>query len=788
MLDDPFSLPLPSARSYAGQRSSLGTSTTASSRLAVPDLTRHEAPYSLLLSGNASKYKSSAMTAPAMVAFPSAFPAGKENGLLPSPRFGSSTTNASSSSSAGPSSSPAREDTDLLRKSFKPSLKRRVTFSPTPLASLQSSPSHAKRTRPDHHLSGALLFSKDHGPAAKRPRTRENVYSDNPLLEAARGAGGIGGGDDRGLFARPPLAASSDPVSGSDVRGGGSSSPPAPSSTSPKRPALPRSPPRSRRTVPANYGDETMNAWILAGLGPRPFPSAIAQEQSAPTDEVAGTAAEGDDMTDSEEESEQVESLLLPSPEKRAFAFASPPSASASVGPLTASTLSGAGTASAEPIASSSSSPLKSPSLALVKTPRPSTSLLVPAELPLRSILKQRLSAPNCLVKDEREGLRKNGRGRRHVVGWDTENKTKLARERKRDEQVATKQATEEAREAEASAGSGKGKGKAKESEGGAASKASASRETRASSRGAKGSASRPFTSTSRGADQDDDDEPPRRRRNGDDARTGPVASSSASASGGNGPNGRRRPKEPKGQAALDDPTWFRSPLLVLRASLRDGRDGAAMRPAREGTTLSILPRPRAASAPSNAAAIADDQPMLFLGNVTTLSDVEDAYVSLKNAAYCMPDELVDAERTLQPLRAHAEDLISSLIRDIGNVRTFPTWVAEQPVLRQNIGIVDDRMQVDEQGGEVVNVDGPSSSPTRKQPASHTTTSPTKLSLTETQMSRMRDELSAALAAIKCASIMFGNERTLALFDRMLYPQFLPWIEGADRSHTPRSC
>ncbi|GAA5984240.1 hypothetical protein JCM10908_006105 [Rhodotorula pacifica] len=748
MLDDPFVLPQPPTHTTKRPTSFFGGNSPRPQPIAT-SAAAPSAQYSLLLSGHASKFKSSALLSGA-----SAAGSGKENGLLPSPRFGfavSSSSSSSSSSTTGPSSSssPPRDgetttsssssSNRLLRKNLKPALKRRVTFSPTPLASLQSSPSHAKRARPI-----GLLFPQEHERETKR-RRRENVYSDNPLLEAARSAAPPEG--------RLPFRAAKDDDgdagSGSDVRQGGhSSSPP----TSPKLPLLPRSPPRPR-TKPTAVG---LGSYASSSFAP--FSLVASSAAMTPVAYDAGADAEA---TDSEEESEQVESLLLPasvSPKKPAAkstsdpALVLPPPLSkhqSLLGPASAFS------PMAEASTSSSSSPLRSPSTTLSRSARPTPSLL--PDPPLRSILKQKAPSGNFIVKDEREGLRKNGRGRRHVVGWDGEKKLKAAREKRIDEQTAAAVAAREAEEADASGSAPKDKGKGKAREGGNSASASrpsySARATRSSARTTRLAAA----GLGNGGDRrgDDDEEPPRRRQG--------APASTSKAAGKAHPNPKRDPTRFKHELQLDDPAQFRSPLQVLRASLEAATSPSHSDavPVLNGIGSSLLPRPPKVAV-SLAPLPAQQHPIgPTISDVLTLKDVEDAYVSLKNAVFCLPSVLADADTTLEPLRTHGQALLGALTRDIENIKSFPLWAAEQPRLR----IEPDELVLDAEA-PAGDADEPSSSPSLNRRASTAVAvAPgAKASLTEVQMTRMRDELGAAQAAVKCAAACFRDTRVVALF------------------------
>lgn len=773
MLDDPFVLPLQRPSStYFGH----GGNGSSSSAAAAATASTISAPYSLLLSGHASKFKPSGGGGAAIAA--RTLVVGKENGLLPSPRFGSSSASSSAPSS---SSSPPRDgESSLLRKSLKPALKRRVTFSPTPLASLQSSPSHGKRPRPP--AAAGLLFTDEHEREAKRRRRRENVYSDNPLLEAARG-GGLAAPTN--ATSRRPLG-DTDAESGSDVRPGGDSSPPPVPSPELRLVPLPRSPPRPRtKPTPVNLGSYPTSFAPFSLVTVSTVPS---NPQDTADDAATDAAAAAAEATDSEEESEQVESLLLPasvSP-KKPFAATRPPTSADPalvlppkhhlLDPSAAFPSLAGGSGS-----SSSSSPLRSPSMTLSRSARPTTSLLLP-DPPLRSILKQKALSGNFIVKDEREGLRKNGRGRRHVVGWDGEKKLKTAREKRLDEQAvkvaaaaATARDDDAAADAAGAGGKDQGKGKAKEgaSVANSAPKSSSARATRSSARASRSAA------TGLGKGGDDDDEPPRRRR----GAGAPASSSSTSKGAGSAeppPSRKRDPTRLKYELQLDDPAQLRAPLLVLRASLETSRQfhsgqdegEAALAPTvgnGVGSSSSLLPRPLATATPLAPISTTQQQQQTTvgptIGNILTLNDVENAYVSLKNAVFCLPSVLADEPASLEPLRTHGQALLAALTRDVENVKSFPLWVAEQPGPTSD---ADDHLMVDADA-PIGDADEPSSSPSLNRRAAANPAAAVgpgaKASLTDAQMRRMRDELGTAQAAVKCAAACLRDARVVALFE-----------------------
>ncbi|GAA6047301.1 hypothetical protein NBRC10513_003910 [Rhodotorula toruloides] len=657
-----------------------------------------------------------ASSSPRSLAFPPNDRSAKTSVLRPSPRF------------ALPSSSSSTSSFEAALTTRPPKLKRRVTFSPTPLASLQSSPKHKGRYCSPLGAGGGAAGDEENagvggtfGRERKRPRLTRNVYSDNPLFEARRAVGRLAADED---------AASS----GSDVAAGGESSDPA-CSSSPARlatllhpPARPvanrsvqmlRSPPRppqlavevkSKRTMP-NAGDAVL---------PFRLPGLVIVEQPQEADDAD---AEG---TDSEAESEVVSSLLLPT--TSAAALNSSPSLSSDT--------------------PSSSSPLRSPSQRL-RPPTSSKPLVDRPILPLKPILKPfPQPLPSSLAKDEREGQRKNGRGRRHVVGWESEKRAKEKAEEVRERRKQLSESKKRKREA-ADAGEGAG-GKGKER---AAVSTSASAGSTASGSKTRARVTRSGKTSgggSNGGGTGDDDQRRRKR---------PLPS-------GNGSGGAGAPSQTPSPAldsigtkrfayavAADDPILLTTPLLTLRSSLRPTE---AFDSAYEGAAPALPPRPHPDVPPFVENEGVAGVPV-FPSPPTLLNDVEDAYVALKNALFQLPATF-DATVTLAPLRTHASTLLGALTRDIGNIKTFPAWVKEQPVSQNGFGGMSSPFP---SASEDI-VSSPAGQPA---PSSESSSNGAmRTSLTESQMRRMRDEVAVAQAAIKCAAVILRDERLIEAF------------------------
>ncbi|GEM09801.1 hypothetical protein Rt10032_c09g3818 [Rhodotorula toruloides] len=662
-----------------------------------------------------------ASSSPRSLAFSSSDRGTKTSVLLPSPRF------------ALPSSPSSTSSFEAALTTRPPKLKRRVTFSPTPLASLQASPKHKGRYCSPLGAARSAAGNEENagmdstfGRERKRPRLARNVYSDNPLFEATRAAGRFGADEDA-------------TSSGLDVAAGGDSSDPAPSSSParfatllhpPTRPIpnrsmqMLRSPPRplqlavevkSKRTVP-NAGDTVLPLRLLGLVN-------VEQPQDAQDDGDA-------EVTDSETESEVVSTLLLPT--TSAAALCDSPSLSSDT--------------------PSSSSPLRSPSQRL-GPPTSSKPAIDRPVLPLKPILKPfPQPLPSLLAKDEREGQRKNGRGRRHVVGWESEKRAKEKAEEVRERRMRLSESKKRKRKREAvDAGDGAG-GKGKER---IATSTSAAASSIAGASKSQGRVTRSGKSSGGGGGDgggDGDDDQRRRRR--------PPPSGNASGGAG-APSQTPSPalasvgtKRFTYAIAADDPVLLMTPILTLRSSLRVA---AAEDSAYEGAVPALPPRPHP-DVPKLPEDVGVPGVPVLPRPPILLNDVEDAYVALKNALFQLPATF-DAAVTLAPLRTHASTLFAVLTRDIGNIKTFPAWLKEQPVSQ--------------------NGDGGLSSPFPPTPEDRLTSPAEQLtsesgssengamrtSLTETQMRRMRDEVAVAQAAIKCAAAIVRDERLIGVLE-----------------------
>ncbi|GAA5845395.1 hypothetical protein JCM9279_003017 [Rhodotorula babjevae] len=668
---------------------------------------------------------------------------GKENapsGLAPSPRFVLSSSSSSSASASGSSR------TDSL-------CKRRVTFSPTPLPSLHSEPRHKRVwVALGGHDVAAGEGDDDERRAGKRKRT-SGVYSNNPLFLSARDAASSSSSSspttcDSPLFdldmasarsATPPSSSSSPAVA-------------APTRSSALRvcSAAPRSPPRPPPfrpfTVPAPSSSSAARLGPALGLGA-----------------AAAAAVEGD-ATDSETESDAVQSLLLP----RASSSSASPVAAAAAAAAAGGLAPFPSSPGAALLALSSSSPLPSPS----RSARPTLSLALGGALvppaPLRSILKPRPRTPGALLPlgSEKEANRRNARGRKHVASWDSERKAvAVAAARGRAQAQATAQ-SEGGSRAGGSSASAKGKGRARDS---APSRAAASASrggARTSRAGAAAGAPRAGGGGAGGGRDEDDEDQQRRRRLNAGSSAGPAPSSSAATPGG-GDDAKRIIYD----LEADDPVHFRSSLLVLRASLRPG---AAFPPlstaAYDGAAPSLPPRPHPDAPPIEDDASASSS-RRRLAAPTLLSDVEQAYVFLTHAAFRLPAELTNADTTLEPLRTLGTVLVRAVTRDIGNVATFATWADAQPSpaplapgLSAGLSLSGSSSPLGSAGddGEL----GATPSPPLEGNAAGTASQGVgKRSLSEEQMRRLRDEMGAAQAAVKCLAAMLRDVRIVALFD-----------------------
>ncbi|GAA5896159.1 hypothetical protein JCM8208_007544 [Rhodotorula glutinis] len=739
MLDgDPFisrqHLPRHEPHHHQGRPASAGTAAAGSTfdfahRLSAPHAVK---PTFTLLGASALSASSLSATR------------GKENapsGLAPSPRLVLSASSASSSSSASASGS---RRTDSLRK-------RRVTFSPTPLPSLHSEPRH-KRVWVALGGHDASEEDAEERRAGKRRRT-SGVYSNNPLFLSARDADSSSSSSptscDSPLFDLDPASSRSatPPTSSS------SPAPVAPTRSSALRvcSAAPRSPPR-----PPPFRPFTV-----------PIPSSASAGRLAPAHALgsaAAAAAEGD-ATDSETESDAVQSLLIP----RASSSSCVSPALAAAGGL-APFPSSPGAAL---LALSSSSPLPSPS----RSARPTLSLGTSASpAPLRSILKPRPRTPGALLPlgSEKEANRRNARGRKHVASWDSERKAvaiAAARGRAVAQAQAQAQAAGEGRTATGATAGGKGKGRARESapSRGAAPAAAARGGSRTGRTSAAASGSRPGGGAGGGRDEDDEDQQRRRRLNAGSS-AGPASSSSAATLGGNG--GADDSKRIVYDLEADDPVHFRSSLIVLRASLRPS---AAFPPlstaAYDGSAPSLPPRPHPDASPIEDDAAVPSSRRRFAAP-TLLSDVEQAYVFLTYAAFRLPAELANADKTLEPLRTLGPVLVRAVTRDIGNVATFAAWADAHPspaplLSGASAGLTSSRSSspLGSAAGDDGELGATPSPPLEGSVGGTASQGGAKRSLSEEQMRRLRDEMGAAQAAIKCLAAMLRDVRIVALFD-----------------------
>ncbi|GJN90570.1 hypothetical protein Rhopal_003582-T1 [Rhodotorula paludigena] len=740
MLDDPFLTASTSAGLFAARGPRPSTSSTTST--ATSSAASAAAARSFLLgAGTTSRGKENALVA------------GGGGGLAPSPRL-----HLSSSSSAGGAGG---------KSAVPPRLKRRVTFSPTPLPSLHASPRHkrafvlvqqqheddeegdgdaqrdVKRRRgllafdgSAHRAgreTGARASAFAHAGVAAAPLSRRNVYSNNPLLFAAR------------LGSTPPSDASTD--SASSASAAGLSTPPLLSFSSSSSAAaafpfastagaasqLPGSPPLRPSSVRISCAE------VRSPPRPptfRPAPVLPPQQRHE--------AGEEADVTDSETESEVVSSLLLPPPSSAA--------AGATVSPLVSLPL--------PPL--SSSSPLPSPSFA--GRARPPQQQQQPQH-GLRSILKPRRAAltphpasssssspstvsassssgsPLALaLPSEKEATKRNSRGRRHAASWEGEKKALKAALAMREAAGAAQGQAGGQQQPQQQGGGGGGGG------GGAGAAARGSR-GRTAARGAGGSRA---GAGQGGRGGDDDEDQQRRRRLGAGTSNGATSSSAAGAAGAG--DGRRIVHD----LEFDDPVHLRSPLLTLKASLRTG---AAVPPVPlggyDGAAPSLPPRQHPDAPPLDDGAAS----RRFFAAPTLLTDVEEAYVLLTHALFRLPADLPNPERTFLPLRQLGTALVRALTRDLSNVASFPQWVAAQPAPApsppRTASHADDTADL-----------ALSPSPRPRVPAEGAGKGKeAKRSLTEEQMRRLRDEMAVAQAAVKCAAAFCRDERAAALFD-----------------------
>ncbi|GAA5948167.1 hypothetical protein JCM3765_007140 [Sporobolomyces pararoseus] len=604
------------------------------------------------------------------------FPSSTQNALLlPSPRMirSSSKENAPTTSTMIRKKKALPSTSSTVSKS-RPSLGRRVVFSPTPLPSLQASPKH-KRTFSEHLETYTTTGGgTEGGRPAKRIR-RLGVYSNHPFLG---------------------LATSSD-----DSRDGSSSpeeeeyksSPP----TTPEEDGEPSIP--SATTIKGAGGSYFKFPFTFPGLTPpksKPTRSPFASRQVRNTQD---DDEETDTATDSESESNFVSSLLL----HRL------PSSSSSI--------------------SSSSSPIKSPCRSLQQLPRRSSSASTSW---LKGILKPVVGGtPVLKASNEKEGTKKNGRGRKHIIGWEDMRLTES-------EDAST---TGEKR-------GGDGKKVPESKEAGLGEGSGRTRTTRASSSKA--------TNKKAVGEEGEDDEDERRRQKG---TSGGRASSTAGGAGGS----ETQPNEGASRPVPRDDAWLlRTPLLTLKASLRPVSANHVRPPTTSASTVDFAPplEPRSSPLAAEDAAMlvdgGDDDEGDEFNNLfetpTFLTDVESAYVDLTRALFQLPTDLPSPSTTLEPLKSFRKTFIRCLARDVENIMSFPVWVKSTQSPSSPIS-------------------SPSSSSAPSSPIqASAANSPNaaggkgKKSLTGEQMRRLRDEIGVAQAGIRCASAVMRDERIYSIF------------------------
>ncbi|GAA5919604.1 hypothetical protein JCM1841_001075 [Sporobolomyces salmonicolor] len=508
---------------------------------------------------------------------------------------------------------------------------------------------------PKHKRAFAVLGAHDgNWRPAKRLR---NVYSNHPFF----GAGSVEDGED----SSPSSGGSRSSGFGDEVSVGSASSPPT-------SPATVTALAQPARLAPAKRPSfAPFMPFTLPGLEPAPLPS----NPQPPAVNDGDDGGDTDTATDSETESDFVSSLLLRTS-----------SASSTV---------------------SSSSPIRSPcSPFLDSCVRPTPFL--------KGILKRHHIPVGAKAANEKEGTRRNGRGRRHVLGW------------------------EDMRMNEAAGGSGEEKGGDGAADKGKGKERATRRSAGETKRAKEGKADH-------GAAGDD----------GDDERRQRADSSAA-------PAGSRQPCRIVCDVQDDDPVLLRTPLLTLKGSLRPV-SASYVRPVKardEGVAPPL--QPRSSPAASDAPAEDDDEAFVDGFNAlfetpTFLTDVEEAYVHLSRALFRLPVPLASPSTTLDPLRLFRSTLLRCLARDIENIITFPEWVKSQSHSASSSPGSSSRSSSSSPGSSPI-VAG--SSPRLTVAAS----GKGKKSLTEEQMRRMRDEMGAAQAAIKCTAALLKDERVVALF------------------------
>ncbi|GAA6008243.1 hypothetical protein JCM11491_001941 [Sporobolomyces phaffii] len=580
--------------------------------------------------------------------------------LLPSPRM----IRSSSKENAPTTATVTRKKKPLPSASSaksRPSLGRRVVFSPTPLPSLQASPKH-KRTFSEH-LEECSSPGGGGARPAKRVR-RIGVYSNHPFLGLMSDRDGSSSPEEEDEMASsPPTTPEEFAESPARTRGGGYFKLPftLPGLTSPKLARI-QAAKTTRPQVRVNRDDDDV-------------------EEEDDDDET-------DTATDSETESNFVSSLLL----HRL------PSSSSSI---------------------SSSSPIRSPCINIYSQPRRSSSSASTSWL--KGILKPVVGGlPAAKAANEKEGTRRNGRGRKHVIGWD-------------DMRVI------EATDAnEAGVTAGKGKSRVRDTSEGIAPEA--------------GNLERPErlpnskADSKKGDDEGDDDEEKRKKNR---AAGGQGNAAGSGSEQGNASTSRRVPR--------DDPWLLRTPLLVLKASLRPV-SASHIRPSTSSASDFAVPlEPRASPVTkSDAEMLVDEEDegeefTNLFETPTFLVDVESAYVDLTQAIFQLPATLSSQSTTLEPLHSFRKTFVKSLARDIENIISFPSWVKSSNA----------RSSPPPSSGSSA-PSSPIFTSGATSPASAGRTG--KKSLTEEQMRRLRDEIGVAQAGLRCATAVMRDERIYSIF------------------------
>lgn len=621
---------------------------------------------------------------------PSFHPLAKEHGpagetqhasatmLMPSPRMvrSGSKENApmhTASRKKRPLPSPASSSSGLKPPRQTIALgNRRVVFSPTPLPSLQSSPRHKRAS----HDFGATGHVEARPP--KRAR-RHGVYSNHPFLGlAARERDGSSSPEEE-----EEEFNSSPPTTPEEEEGGGGGRAELETDDCAGYFKFPftfpgLTPPKSNRKPPSSCERRTHRA----------------QEEEEDDEET-------DTATDSESESNFVSSLLL----HRL------PSSSSSI---------------------SSSSPIRSPSKSL--HPAVARGRASPGSSAwLKGILKPAPPGRSRVVKalNEKEGTRRNGRGRKHVIGWDD---------------MRPVETTDDSH-VDGAEGQPAAEGQQVNDRSGAHGDDNSSRPTRTTR--SSGSVSKPQQT---GKDGEEDDEGKGNKRS---ASAGLQTTTSGRADGGDD-------LEKSRTTSREEPWLLRTPLLVLKASLRP-ISADHVRPLGALSDFAPLLEPRASPTTTGGADMlvdtenADDhEPAHLFETPTFLTDVESAYVDLTRAVFQLPSELSSPETTLEPLKSFRKTFVSCLARDLENIVSFPAWVKRSTATTSS---------------PVVPSSGSSSpsSPTRGGPNTDAAAEARhKKSLTEEQMRRLRDEIGVAQAALRCATAIMRDERVYRVFNSAL--------------------